>query len=312
MASCRSTPRNRVEWVRGEQQHVPRPRARARAATSSTRSASTAPLRGRVAARHDDPRPQLPASCPRRTSALRALGMRVLVPAAARRSRRIIVDARVDARGPRRAARRAARRRSTSCRWASTGRPAVDADARGRAARAARARRPRRSCSRCRRKRPHKNLLRAARRARRDRRRAPPGARRCPATRRRTSDELRARAARARRRRRRAASRLAARSADLEGLYALAARVRLPVALRGLRAAGARGDGARRAGRHAPTRSLAAGGRGRRGAARRPADARTRSRRRSSALLGDGALRARCAPRARTGRALLLGAHGGS
>ena len=47
---------------------------------------------------------------------------------------------------------------------------------------------------------------------------------------------------------------------ELEGLWAMARGVRVPVAVRGLRAAGARGDGARRAGRLLE-RLLAAGGR---------------------------------------------------
>ena len=92
-SSSRSTPTNRVEWVRGEQQLLPRLAARARLRHRALARLSTAPLWGRVPARDDDPRPQLQASSPRRTSACAALGMRVLVPAAARRSHRIIVDA---------------------------------------------------------------------------------------------------------------------------------------------------------------------------------------------------------------------------
>ena len=53
------------------------------------------------------------------------------------------------------------------------------------------------------------------------------------------------------------------------GLLRARRRVRLPLALRGLRAAGARGDGARRAGRLLRPR-IAPGGRGRRRAALRP------------------------------------------
>ena len=49
-------------------------------------------------------------------------------------------------------------------------------------------------------------------------------------------------------------------------LYRLARRVRLPVALRGLRPAAARGDGQRHAGRHVERLVAAGGGRRRRGA----------------------------------------------
>ncbi len=88
----------------------------------------------------------------------------------------------------------------------------------------------------------------AARRAGRDRR--PSGARcsSCPGYP--TPHEARAARARrgARRRGRRALAGWLA-DADLEGLYAARGAVRVPVALRGLRAARARGDGARRAGR---------------------------------------------------------------
>ncbi len=60
--------RNRIEWVRGEQQYVPRIATRVGADVIHS-LASTAPLRGQAGARDDDPRPQLPARCPRRTSA---------------------------------------------------------------------------------------------------------------------------------------------------------------------------------------------------------------------------------------------------
>ena len=81
-----------VEWVRGEQQHVPRLAARAGADLVHT-SPRTAPLRGRVprvTTIHDL---NYAKSCPDAHFGVRGLGMRVLVPAAARRSRRIIVDA---------------------------------------------------------------------------------------------------------------------------------------------------------------------------------------------------------------------------
>ncbi len=83
--------RSRVEWVRGEQQHVPRMAARASCDLVHS-LASTAPLRGRVprvTTIHDLNYMIVPEA----HLGLRALGMRLLVPAAARRSRRIIVDA---------------------------------------------------------------------------------------------------------------------------------------------------------------------------------------------------------------------------
>jgi glycosyltransferase involved in cell wall biosynthesis len=81
--------RNRVEWVRGEQQHVPRLAARARCDVLHS-LASTAPLRGptpRVTTIHDLNYKFVPEA----HFGVRGLGMRLLVPAAARRSRRIIV-----------------------------------------------------------------------------------------------------------------------------------------------------------------------------------------------------------------------------
>ena len=82
---------SRIQWVRGEQQHIP---------TLATRHGcqivhslgSTAPLRGafrRVTTIHDLNYRKVPES----HFGLRGLGMRALVPAAARRSDRIIVDA---------------------------------------------------------------------------------------------------------------------------------------------------------------------------------------------------------------------------
>jgi glycosyltransferase involved in cell wall biosynthesis len=83
--------RNRVEWVRGEQQHVPR--AAKRLGVDLVHSlGSTAPLWGafrRVTTIHDLNYKLVPDS----HFGVRAFGMRVLVPAAARRSHRIIVDA---------------------------------------------------------------------------------------------------------------------------------------------------------------------------------------------------------------------------
>lgn len=81
--------RNRVEWVRGEQQHLPR--LAAAAGCDLVHSlASTAPIRGRfrrVTTIHDLNYAKVPDT----HFGLRGLGMRVLVPAAARRSHRIIV-----------------------------------------------------------------------------------------------------------------------------------------------------------------------------------------------------------------------------
>jgi glycosyltransferase involved in cell wall biosynthesis len=83
--------RKRIEWVRGEQLHVPRMAARARCDVLHS-LASTAPLRGpfrRVTTIHDLNYKLVPEA----HFGLRGLGMRLLVPAAARRSHRIIVDA---------------------------------------------------------------------------------------------------------------------------------------------------------------------------------------------------------------------------
>lgn len=83
--------RSRVEWVRGEQQYVPRVAARIGADLVHS-LASTAPLWGsvpRVTTIHD--LNYLLAG--EAHFGLRGLGMRVLVPMSARRSRRVIVDA---------------------------------------------------------------------------------------------------------------------------------------------------------------------------------------------------------------------------
>jgi glycosyltransferase involved in cell wall biosynthesis len=81
-------PRRRVEWVRGEQQHLPR--AAARAGCDVLHSlASTAPLWGRVPSVttiHDLAYRVVPEA----HFGVNALGMRVLVGRAARRSRRLI------------------------------------------------------------------------------------------------------------------------------------------------------------------------------------------------------------------------------
>jgi glycosyltransferase involved in cell wall biosynthesis len=83
--------RNRAEWVRGEQQHLPR-MAAAGGCDLIHSLASTAPVWGRVprvTTIHDLNYRKVPEA----HFGLRGLGMRVLVPAAARRSRRIVVDA---------------------------------------------------------------------------------------------------------------------------------------------------------------------------------------------------------------------------
>jgi glycosyltransferase involved in cell wall biosynthesis len=83
--------RNRLEWVRGEQQHLPRMAARAGCDLVHS-LASTAPLRGpfvRVTTIHDLNYKLVPDA----HFGLLRLGMGVLVPAAARRSHRIVVDA---------------------------------------------------------------------------------------------------------------------------------------------------------------------------------------------------------------------------
>jgi glycosyltransferase involved in cell wall biosynthesis len=83
--------RNRVEWVRGEQQHLPGLADRAGCDVLHS-LASTAPLRGRavrVTTIHDLNYKLVPDT----HFGMLGLGMRVLVPAAARRSRRIVVDA---------------------------------------------------------------------------------------------------------------------------------------------------------------------------------------------------------------------------
>ena len=83
--------RSRVQWVRGEQQYLPR--MADRAACDVVHSlASTAPLRGRarrVTTIHDLNYKLVPHT----HFGVRGLGMRVLVPAAARRSHRLMVDA---------------------------------------------------------------------------------------------------------------------------------------------------------------------------------------------------------------------------
>jgi glycosyltransferase involved in cell wall biosynthesis len=83
--------RNRFAWVWGEQRHLPRLAAAARCDVVHS-LASTAPVRGpfrRVTTIHDLNYKLVPES----HFGLLGLGMRVLVPVAARRSQRVIVDA---------------------------------------------------------------------------------------------------------------------------------------------------------------------------------------------------------------------------
>jgi glycosyltransferase involved in cell wall biosynthesis len=83
--------RNRPQWVLGEQRHVPRLAGAAHADLIHS-LASTAPLRGRVpriTTIHDLNYKLVPEA----HFGLRALGMRVLIPGAARFSRRLLVDA---------------------------------------------------------------------------------------------------------------------------------------------------------------------------------------------------------------------------
>ena len=83
--------RDRRQWVSGEQLRLPRLAAREGCAVVHS-LASTAPLRGpfrRVTTIHDLNYKLVPDT----HSGLRGLGMRLLVPAAARRSHRVIVDA---------------------------------------------------------------------------------------------------------------------------------------------------------------------------------------------------------------------------
>ena len=88
--------RNRVEWVRGEQQHLPRQAARAGCDVVHS-LASTAPLHGRfkrVTTIHDLNYKLVPEA----HFGLLKVGMGVLVPASARRSHRIVAVSRSTAR----------------------------------------------------------------------------------------------------------------------------------------------------------------------------------------------------------------------
>ena len=281
-------PRRRVDWVRGEQQHLPR--AADRAGCDVVHSlASTAPLARPRGARDHDPRPQLPA---RARHPLRPPRAR---HAAARPRRRAPLAPRDRDLASRPAATSsstsgAGRRRSTSSRRASR-RPAAATPESELRARSASASGPVVLSASA--KRPHKNLARLI-----DALAGIPPERRpllvVPGYPTPYEAELREHAAPrgvaddvvwpALARRRRPRGPLRARDAR-----------RVPVALRGLRAAGAGGDGARRAGRLLGP-LLAARGRGRRGAAVRPRGHAARSAPRSSACSPTR----RCAPTSRS------------
>jgi glycosyltransferase involved in cell wall biosynthesis len=84
-------PRRRIEWVLGDQVHAPRAAARAGADVVHS-LASTGPVAGpvaRVTTIHDLNYKLVPET----HFGVRGIGMRVLVPLAARRSRRVLVDA---------------------------------------------------------------------------------------------------------------------------------------------------------------------------------------------------------------------------
>ncbi len=261
--------------------------------------ASTAPLRSRarrITTIHDLNYKLVPEA----HFGVRALGMRVLVPAAARA---LAPDHR----------RRRQSRGATSAEHLGTPAGKVDvvplgvtpraagrADAGGRAARAARRSATARSCSRVSAKRPHKNLAAAARRASP---RSPASAARCsccPATRRRTRPSC-ARAPPTLGRATRSSPR-GCPAEDLEGLYALAGAFVFPSLCEGFGLPGARGDGARRAGGLLGPQLAARGGR-RRGAALRSRGSARRSPPRVERLLGDPAEaeRLRAAGRERVG-----------
>ena len=237
---------------------------RAQASTCSTASPAPAPAWGgvpRVTTIHD----LIYRVHPEAHSGLRTLGMRVLVPAAARRSRRVIVDARATRRTSSSTS-TSRRSGSTSCRSASAPPRAGRADAAGELrARLDLGARP--SCSACRpsaRTRTSRGLIDALAADP-----APSDGRCscCPATRRRTRRSC------ARKRGALASPATCASSAGsrprISRASTPAARVRVPLALRGLRPAGARGDGARRARRLLAT-ARRCRGRRRRGAAVRP------------------------------------------
>ena len=273
------------EWVRGEQQHLPArwptragcdvvhrlglDRAAARAASRASRRSTTSTT----------------SSSPTRTSALRGLGMR-----RARAGRR----AALAPRDRRRRSRRATTSSSTCARrpakidvvpLAAPRRPAAAPRPPRRSCARASGSATGRSCSARQRQAPAQEPRAAARRARPASRPSGGPVLVVPGYPTPHEAELRATGRGAGRRRATSSGRPGSPAQDLEGLYALATLVVFPSLLRGLRPAGARGDGARRA-RRLLGPLVAARGRGRRGAALRP-----RGRRRDPR--GD---RARCWP----------------
>ena len=173
--------------------------------------------------------------------------MRVLVPAAARRSHRIVVDAsstRDDLVRHLRHRPGQGRRRAAGAPRRPSAPAAPEAELRARA----RARRPARACSRASAKRPHKNVARLL-----DALAGLPPAERpvlvVPGYPTPYEADLRAPRRRARRRGRRRVAGLASRGRGPRGPLRAGDVRRLPVAARGLRPARARGDAARRPGR---------------------------------------------------------------
>ena len=286
---CRSTreqPRASGCAASSSTSRAPRPRGLRRACTRSPRPRRCAAAPPRVTTIHDLNYKLVPDT----HFGVRGLGMRVLVPAAARRSHRVIAISEStrddlveppprrppaqDRRGAARASRRAAgrgrrRRRELRARLGLGDRPV-------------RAQRERQA--------PAQEPRAAARRARPDPAGAAPGARRP-----RLPDALRGRAARARAHARASTATSSGRRGCPTPTSRACTRsprcVVVPVALRGLRAAGARGDGARRA-RRLLGPLVAARGRRRRRAAVRPGGHRARSARRSSGCSPTTTLRA--------------------
>ena len=273
--------RNRVQWVRGEQQHLPRhgrPRAAATCCTASRRPRRCAavPCGSRRSTTSTT------SSSPETHFGLRGLGMRRARagrgPAVAPRDRRDAASTRATSSSTCGCRTGEDRRRPARRRPAARGRGATPEPE---LAPAPRPRRPPGGAERQRASGRTRTSRGCSRRSRRSRASAGrslvvPG---YPTP---YEGELRARAAAARRRPATCVWPAWLDGADLEGLYALADLRRLPVAVRGLRAPGARGDGPRRA-RRLLGPLVAARGRRRRGAALRPRGHRGDPRRRSSA-----------------------------
>ena len=243
-SSSRCDAEQRAEWVRGEQQLLPRLAGPRTASTSCTASPARRRLWGafrRVVTIHDLIYRVFPSAHRR----ARARGMRVLVPLAARRSHRVIavvLAPRATTSSRSSASCREDRRRRRSVLDATGFAPGPEPSAELRRASGSATGRVVLTLSA---KRPHKNLVAPARGARAHP--APSGARPRPP---RLPDPVRGGAARRGRassgRRRRAPPRLGRRR-GARGALPGGGLLRLPVALRGLRPAGAGGDGARRA-----------------------------------------------------------------